>query len=415
MPIQSLLDIDFYKFTMGQFIWQSYPETLVTFELINRDAGIPLARIIAEERLREALDHARTLCFSPGELDALRNIRTYGKALFSEGYLSFLKGGSLPPYNLEKRGDQYHLSFTGPWAAVSPWETIAIAIISELYYESLRQGMRPQDVNLMRRLAKERLERKLEELARHPDIRFADMGQRRRNGRTWHEYVVRKCATSLPDQFLGTSDTLFATRYGLTPIGTNAHELPMVLTALAGTDEGKRDAQYAALRGWQELYGEPLRIFLPDTFGTGQYLKNAPAWLASEWRGFRQDSGDPMRAVGLYMEWLRSHDVDPREKLVIFSDGLDIPEMIRLSRECRGKIRTAFGWGTLLTNDFRGCGGDERLYRPFSMVCKATRADGFPVIKLSDNVGKATGPASEVRRYFDIFGRPEQDDLGLIV
>ncbi len=89
--------------------------------------------------------------------------------------------------------------------------------------------------------------------------------------------------------------------------------------------------------------------------------------------------------------------------------------MKRLERECRGTIRCAFGWGTLLTNDFRGCGDNERLYRPFSLVCKAVSANGRPVVKLSDNVGKATGPASEVKRYLDIFGQPRQDDLKVIV
>jgi nicotinate phosphoribosyltransferase len=415
LPVQSLLDIDFYKFTMGQFIQQSYPSTIVTFELINRDTDIPLARIVSETDLRAALDFARSLRFSENELDELRNVRTYGDSLFSEHYLSFLKEVSLPPYVLQKIGDQYRLSFTGKWAEVSLWETIALAIISELYYDSLRRDMSSRAVREMHRLAEERIEIKLRELAAHPDIRFADMGHRRRNSRLWHEYVVKRCAVMLPKQFIGTSDTLFALRHGLTPIGTNAHELPMILTALARTDQEKRVAQYTVLQEWQKLYGEPLRIFLPDTFGTEQYLKNAPAELALGWRGFRQDSGDPMRAVRLYSEWLRSHGVDPRNKLVIFSDGLDIHDIVRLNDECRGQIQTAFGWGTLLTNDFRECGGDERLFKPFSIVCKPTWANGHPVVKLSDNVGKETGSQSEVRKYIDIFGKQIRDDRRIIV
>ncbi|MEI7750090.1 MAG: nicotinate phosphoribosyltransferase [Candidatus Moraniibacteriota bacterium] len=414
-PIRSLLDIDFYKFTMGQFIHDLYRDIGTTFELINRDADIPLAEIIGEKRLRDALDSARKLRVTDGELDSLRNMRTYGENLFSEPYLSFLKRLSLPPYELRREGDQYRLSFSGPWAAVSLWETVALAIVSELYYEALERCMTQKERNAAYALAEERLEQKLALLAASPDIRFADFGHRRRHGRAWHEWVVKRCAESLPDQFLGTSDTLLAIRYGVNPIGTNAHELPMVLATLAETDQEKRDAQYAVLEGWQRRYGKAFRIFLPDTFGTGQFLEGAPRTLAHEWDGFRQDSGDPMRAVGLYVSWLRSHGVDPKEKLVIFSDGLDIPDMRRLERACQGNIRCAFGWGTLLTNDFRGCGGDGRLYRPFSLVCKAVSANGRPVIKLSDNVGKATGPASEVKRYLDIFGRPRQDDLRVIV
>ncbi len=312
-PVRSLLDIDFYKLTMGQFIHDRHGDIGTTFELINRDRNIPLAEIIREDRLRDALDTARELYFTDLELDSLRSIRTYGDTLFSEPYLSFLRGLTLPPYELRREGTQYRLTFTGTWAAVSLWETIALAIVSELYYEALERRMTRRERDGAYAMAAERLERKLAELADCPDIRFADFGHRRRHGRAWHEWVVKRCAEALSHQFIGTSDTLFAIQYGLDPIGTNAHELPMILAALADTDQEKRDAQYAVLEGWQKRYGKALRIFLPDTFGTGQFLNSAPGALAHEWDGFRQDSGDPMRAVRLYVSWLRSHGVDPKK------------------------------------------------------------------------------------------------------
>ena len=208
----------------------------------------------------------------------------------------------------------------------------------------------------------------------------------------------------LGKQIVGTSNTLLASRYNLTPIGTNAHELPMVLVALAQNDVAKRAAQYEVLSHWQGLYGIGLRVFLPDTYTTAQFLEHAPEWLARDWRGMRQDSGDPFKAAHLYINWLKRHGVDPREKLIIFSDGLDVEPMKRLHDEFSKQIKVAFGWGTLLTNDFRGCFPKNPLFRPFSLVCKVRSANGIPAVKLSDNIEKATGPQKEVERYIKIFG-----------
>src|SRR3989344_4058666 len=138
--------------------------------------------------------------------------------------------------------------------------------------------------------AKVKIYEKLEELGRHPEIMFSDFGQRRRLSFLWQDWSVAVCKEMLGKQIVGTSNTLLASRYNLTPIGTNAHELPMVLVALAQNDVAKRAAQYEVLSHWQGLYGIGLRVFLPDTYTTAQFLEHAPEWLARDWRGMRQDS-----------------------------------------------------------------------------------------------------------------------------
>lgn len=178
----------------------------------------------------------------------------------------------------------------------------------------------------------------------------------------------------------------------------------MVLTALADSDEGKKDAQYQVLREWQEMYGQGLRIFLPDTYGTAQFLANVPQDIKLEdWRGIRQDSGDPILQANRYIRWLQERGADPTKKLTVFSDGLDVDEMIRLQRYFDGQIEKTFGWGTLLTNDFRNCVPDDAL-APFSVVCKVTEVEGRPAVKLSDNPEKATGPRETVEEYKQLFG-----------
>lgn len=430
--VRSLLDVDFYKFTMGYFIWKNYRGVDVEFRLINRNKKIPLAQVVDENELRAQLDHVRTLRFRrPGSLVStdlyyLRGMNVYGKNMFSEEYLDFLARLALSEYELTRVGDQYELVFRGPWEVVTFWETIALAIISELYYRALMRRMNAPDLEALYTLATAKLYDKLRVLKQHPAIRFADFGQRRRHSFLWQQKVVSIAREVLGAQFTGTSNTWMAFNQDLMPIGTNAHELPMVVTALATNPEEMRSAQYRILRGWQDLFGEGLRIILPDTYGSAQFLRGAPKELAG-WRGFRQDSGDPIVFGNRVIGWYRDHGIDPKEKLIIFSDGLDVKQMLRISNYFTGEINFAFGWGTLFTNDFIDChpGRGEampefnvawgELFRPFSLVCKVASANGRPAVKLSDNIEKATGDPREVRRYVDVFGHKGRVDREVVV
>ena len=403
-PVRSLMDIDFYKFTMGQMIFKNFKDVQVTFELINRDKGIPLASIVSENELRKYLDYTRSIRFTSTEMAQLRGMRVYGANMFSEEYMAFLENFQLPPYALRRHGDQYKLTFSGAWAEVSMWETIALAIISELYYRHLKSGLSMYELDVLYARAKSKLWGKLERLSQYPGIRYADFGQRRRHSFLWQDWAISAAKETNKEQLTGTSNTLLAFRHNITPVGTNAHELPMVLVALAHSEEEKRAAQYKVLEYWQELYGEGLRIFLPDTYGTAQFFASAPEWLAHTWRGMRQDSGNPIRVAHAYMKWLSSYGVNPREKVVIFSDGLDVDPMIQIYKELVGQINTGFGWGTLFTNDFLGCCPKIPFFRPFSLICKPAEVNGVPAVKLPDNLAKATGPAEEVERYLCMFG-----------
>ena len=214
-------------------------------------------------------------------------------------------------------------------------------------------------------------------------------------------------------RFIGTSNCLIAMRRDIEAIGTNAHELPMVYAALADTDEDLRQAPYRVLADWHEEHDGMLRIILPDTYGTTGFLEHAPDWLAG-WTGIRVDSGDPAEGAEAAIRWWRERGEDPREKLIIFSDGLDVDKIAELSQRFHGRVKVSFGWGTLLTNDFRGLVAGDGL-APFSLVCKAVAADGRPTVKLSDNPGKATGPADEIARYKRVFDVGPQSRMDVVV
>jgi nicotinate phosphoribosyltransferase len=202
----------------------------------------------------------------------------------------------------------------------------------------------------------------------------------------------------------GTSNTFLAYKHDLEAMGTNAHELPMALAALANSDDELHSSQYRVLELWQKSYGGELLIMLPDTFGTTQFLQGAPDWVA-EWTGQRCDSKDPFGAGDEYIAWLMSRGRDARRKRLIASDGLDVDDIIALHEYFNGRIRFSAGWGTFLTNDFRDCHPrGEHDFDPVSLVCKLMTVEGRPAVKLSDNVRKATGPQEEIERYRRVFG-----------
>jgi nicotinate phosphoribosyltransferase len=211
----------------------------------------------------------------------------------------------------------------------------------------------------------------------------------------------------LGNSFSGTSNCKIAMSREMEAIGTNAHELPMVYAALAKDDAALAQSPYDVLKDWRDEHEGNLRIILPDTYGTQGFLDKAPDWLAG-WTGIRIDSGDPATAAQIAIDWWVSRGEDPREKRVIFSDGLDVDKIKDLHGKFHDKTNISFGWGTLLTNDFRALVPDDAL-APFSLVCKAVEANGSPTVKLSDNPNKSMGPKAEIERYKRVFGVGEQE------
>lgn len=403
--VRSLLDTDFYKLLMVQMIREVHPDVRATFAVINRSKSVRLAEVIDEGELRAQLDHARTVGFSKQELIWLAGNSFYGvQRMFSPDFIDWLGRFRLPDYDLSIRDGQYELHFDGPWAETSLWEIPALTIVNELRARAaLRDhGRFALDVTYAR--AKARLWDKVERLRALPDLVLSDFGTRRRHGFLWQRWCVEALQEGLGDRFVGTSNVLLAMQAGVEAIGTNAHELPMVEAALADDDAGIAAAPYRVLAEWRRHYGGNLLIALPDAYGTTAFLRDAPDWLA-DWTGFRPDSMPPIEGGEQILRWWQERGVDPRSKLLIFSDGMDVDSIMTTYRHFHGRVRMSFGWGTNLTNDFRGCDplGGEGL-EPISLVCKVVSANGRPAVKLSDNPAKATGDPADIARYLRIFG-----------
>lgn len=412
--VRSLIDTDFYKLLMCQSIHRNHPDTRVTFSLINRSKHVPLADLIDEGELREQLDHIRSLSLSRGESTWLRGNTFYGKRqMFRPDFMEWFEHLRLPPYTLERVGDQYELTFEGLWPEVMLWEIPALAVLMELRGRAVLNRMGKFELQVLYARAMTKVWEKIEALRDVPDLSIADFGTRRRHGYLWQDWCVQAMQEGLGPAFTGTSNCKIAMNRELEAIGTNAHELPMVYAALAEDDDALAQAPYDVLSDWHAEHDGNLRIILPDTFGTSGFLKNAPDWLAG-WTGIRVDSGEPAVAAEKAIEWWIQRGEDPKSKRIIFSDGLDVDKIRSLHHQFASRVNVSFGWGTLLTNDFRGLVPDDRL-APFSLVCKAVSANGRPTVKLSDNPNKAMGPSDEIARYKRVFGVGEQKAQSVVV
>src|SRR5229473_3044040 len=250
--IRSLLDTDFYKLLMLQMIWRLHPKVQVTFSVVNRTRSVRIAEEIDEKELREQLDHARTLGFTKKEMIWLAGNSFYGRRqIFAPDFLEWLQNFQLPDYELRKENGQYTLHFQGPWTHTMMWEIPALAIISELRARAALRGLGRFTLDVLYARAKAKLWLKVERLARLPDLRISDFGTRRRHGFLWQRWCVEALKEGLGQAFVGTSNVLLAMENDLEAIGTNGHELPMVLGALAGSDAELKQVPYRVLEDWQ--------------------------------------------------------------------------------------------------------------------------------------------------------------------
>jgi len=406
--VRSLLDTDFYKLLMLQFIWKNFPATQVTSTVLNRTTSVRLADHVPVESLIAQMEYVRGLRFRRSELVWLAGNTFYGtRFIFEPDFLLWLENDfRLSEYVVTESDGQLHITFTGLWTEVTMWEVYALALVSEMRTRSALARLSELELDVLYARAKTRLWDKIEKLRVVPEVRISEFGTRRRHSFLWQEYVVEAMRKTLGASLTGSSNTFLAYKHDLEAIGTNAHELPMALAALAskGTDDELRASQYRVLELWARSYGGELLVMLPDTFGSTQFLAGAPDWVA-DWTGQRADSKDPFVAGDEYCAWLTSRGRDARKKRFIASDGLDVDEIIELHRYFHGRIRFSAGWGTLLTNDFRDCHPrNEHDLEPISLVCKLITVDGIPAVKLSDNANKSTGPADLVARYRRVFG-----------
>ena len=390
--IQSLLDTDLYKFTMMQAVLHQFPGAQVEYKFKCRSAGVQLAPYMDEIR-----DEIRQLCelhFTEDELAYMRGMRFIksdfvdflGLFKLNQKYIDLT---ALPNGEIDIRG-------RGPWLHTIMFEIPVLAIVNEVYFRNTQPGL---DLTEGRR----RLQDKIALMKGVHDLKIADYGTRRRFSLEWQREVLQTLQADLgtgPDgQLTGTSNVLFAMELGMRPMGTMAHEYLQACQALGPR---LRDSQVFGFEKWAQEYRGDLGIALSDVYGMNAFLRDFDMYFCKLFDGARHDSGDPFQWGERMIEHYQANRVDPRSKVIIFSDGLTIPRCIELHERFRGRIQTAFGVGTNLTNDR----GPDAL----QLVLKMIECNGQPVAKISDTPGKTMvedeGYLAYLRQVFDLPAPP---------
>lgn len=388
---------------MWLFIWKHFPNVKATFGFINRTVDVPLAKYIDIGEIREQFDHARTIKFTKDETKWIAGTDEYGANMFPAEFIEFIKTFSLPEYLLERRGDDFRIEFPGLWKHSTQWEIPCLLIINTLLNRARmknlsrleQEGVMAQGtLNLLHKLTK------IKTYHHTSEFTYSDFGTRRCFSPEWQDYVVSVMAEEVPNQFRGTSNCYLAKKYNLMPMGTRAHELDMIVAALAGDDDDKvRQTPFEVCKLWSPgTFGKGLQTHLPDTFGSDFFFKYASPELA-KWKAIRQDSGDAYVFGEKAIRWYEKHGENTSEKVLIPSDGLNVYLMLKLHTHFRPRMKGSPGWGTNATNDM----GFRDIFRPVSTVVKPIEANERPTVKLSDNIAKATGDPKEIERYKRIF------------
>ena len=371
MIVSSLLDTDLYKFSMMQVVLHQYPAAHAEYRFKCRNPGVNLAPYIDE--IRAELDALCSLRFTEAELDYLRTWR-----FIKSDFVDFLalfqlntKYVEIAPSPLQN--GEIEIRIRGPWLHTILFEVPLLAIVNEVYFRNVYPDL---DLGEGRRRLREKIAL-LRDTPDFSDCRIADYGTRRRFSREWHREVVTTLNEGLGAQLTGTSNVLLAWQSGLRPLGTLAHEYLQAHQALGPR---LRDSQVAALEAWAKEYRGDLGIALSDVYGLTAFLRDFDMYFCKLFDGTRHDSGDPFSWGERVLAHYEANRVDPRSKVLVFSDGLDIPKVMQLYQHFRGRCQLAFGVGTNLTNDVGPT--------PLNIVIKMVRCNGQPVAKLSDSPGK---------------------------
>lgn len=377
--IPSILDNDFYKFTMQQCVVKLFPKAKVKYEFINR--GNHSFPPDFDKALKQEIDQMAGLQLSKEEKRYLAITCPY----LDPVYLDFLEGFRYDPneVSIVQDGNELAISITGLWYRTILWEVPIMSIICELYY-TLTAIDPISDLNILQSTKAKGY--KLSSLG----IQFAEFGTRRRFSYHTHHEVVKTLMQAAQPNFIGTSNVHFAMLFNTKPIGTHAHEWFMFHAA----KYGYKLANLIGLENWVKVYRGDLGIALSDTYTTDVFLKQFDKMFAKLFDGVRHDSGDALLFADKVIAHYTKMGIDPLSKYIIFSDSLNYDKVAVIAAYCKDKIGVSFGIGTNLTNDF----GPKAM----NIVIKMTQAmpqdeSWTQTVKLSDEPNKNTGQVNAIR------------------
>lgn len=382
--ILSILDTDLYKFSTSNAYFQLYPLAEGTFKFSDRAAEVYDEAFLST--LKEEFGNLSRLALTPNEFEYATARIKY----IPRNYWEWLSGFRFNPDKINAwldDGGHLQIEVTDYLYKVTLYEVPVLAIVAEL-----RNRVRGAQADI--RTALEILDAKLE-MANENALTFSEFGTRRRFSSVLHDAIVAELKAKCPKYCAGTSNVYFAMKYGMTPIGTFPHEWVMFHSGVFGY----KRANYLSLEDWIKVYDGALGTALIDTFTTKSFLRTLTMKQAKLLDGFRQDSGDEREIGNAIIARLEEFGIDPRSKVIVFSNALNFPRYKAVAEYFRGRVKVSAGIGTNIT-----CDPGIEGYKPANIVmklsrCRMSEKDPWEkVIKISDDIGKHMGDDRE----FDI-------------
>ncbi len=376
----SLLDTDLYKFNMDQVIFHKHTDLSGEYYFRCRNEGVKFTQEMFDE-INAQIDHLCTLRFRRDELDYLRSIR-----FIKNDYVEFLRlWHPIRDYVETALEDDGELKIVvrGPLFSAMQFEIYLLEIVNEVYFRMA------YDYDTLLRSAEERLDAKIEAFNNGTyTFSFAEFGCRRRLSRAWEDVAVRRLAQETKN-CVGTSNVYLAKKYRLTPIGTYAHEFVQMYQGIDSIPLVYTNCY--AMRDWYDEYQGDNGTALTDTVTTDLFLMDFNRSMVNNYTGVRHDSGDPYVWGEKMIAHYERYGVDPKTKLLLFSDSLDFDRAQKLYDYFKDRTKVSFGIGTFCSND--------TCERALNIVIKLQTVNGRPVAKLSDTPGKAMCRDPEYLEY----------------
>ena len=368
--VVSLLDTDLYKFNMDQVIFHRHTDLCGQYYFKCRNEGVVFTAEMVQE-INEQIDHLCSLSCNKQELDYLRSIR-----FIKDDYVEFLRlWHPIRDYVTVSLSEQGELSVVvdGPLFSAMQFEIYLLEIINEVYFRT------SYDYDRLRKSAEERLDSKIKAMNEGTyTFKFAEFGCRRRLSREWEEEAVRRLVTETKN-CIGTSNVFLAMKYNVTPIGTYAHEFVQMYQGIDSIPLAFTN--YYAMKDWYNEYDGDNGTALTDTVTTDLFLLDFNRSMVNNFNGVRHDSGDPYAWGEKMIAHYEKYGVDPRTKMLLFSDSLDFDRAQELYDYFKDRTKVSFGIGTFVSND--------TCENALNIVIKLQYVNGRPVAKLSDVPGKA--------------------------
>ena len=365
---------------MDQVIFHKHTDLCGQYYFKCRNEGVVFTPGMVEE-INAQIDHLCKLRFTREELDYLRSIR-----FIKNDYVEFLRlWHPIRDYvSVDLNADgELSVVVDGPLFSAMQFEIYLLEIINEVYFRTAF------DYDKLRSSAAERLDAKIKAMNDGTyTFKFAEFGCRRRLSREWEDEVVRRFVTET-DNCVGTSNVYLAKKYNVTPIGTYAHEFVQMYQGVDSIPLAYTN--HYAMRDWYSEYDGDNGTALTDTVTTDLFLLDFNRSMVNNYTGVRHDSGDPYAWGEKIIAHYKKFGVDPKTKLLLFSDSLDFDRAQKLYDYFRDKAKVSFGIGTFVSNDT--C--EDAL----NIVIKLQYVNGRPVAKLSDTPGKAMCRDGEYLEY----------------